>query len=290
MSSKIQEMIALQGLIQLVNEPTRVTTDTKTLIDVVFTSHPENLCNVNVILSSLSDHDIIACKRKVNNIKISDITINCRDYKNYDPKQVNNDLSTADWNKLYQIKNINNAWEYLKDILCSTIDIHAPPIVKRVKGKRSPWITPELKREMNRRDSLHRKYRTTKTVNDYERFRRQRNQTNILVKKTKNNHHKNLLRESVGNSQKFWKEIKQIYPTKEKSSCAKSFLIDGTSISQPSKIASKFCTFFTNMAKNVKTSAIFLNDFIWFPPYTKTKLKHTRHSVLNLSPLVKFLN
>jgi exonuclease III len=93
---KFKEMIDLQGLIQMINEPTRVTKDTKTLIDVVLTSHPENLCNINVVLSSLSDHDIISCKRKVNNIKISDITINCRDYKNYDPKQVNNVLATAD--------------------------------------------------------------------------------------------------------------------------------------------------------------------------------------------------
>lgn len=267
-----KELIGLEGLIQMIKEPTRVTKDTKTLIDVIFTSHPENLCNVDVILSSLSDHDIIACKRKVNNIKISDITINCRDYKNYDPKQVNNELSTADWDNLYQIKNVNKAWRYLKDILCSTIDKHAPPIVKRVKGKSSCWITPELKHEMNRRDSLHRKFRKTKTENDYDRFKRQRNRTNLLVNKAKNNHHKTLLNESAGNSQKFWKEIKQIYPTKEKSSCAKSFLIDGTPISQPSKIASKFCNFFTNMARNVKTSAILLKDFTWSPPY-RNKIK-----------------
>jgi hypothetical protein len=125
---------------------------------------------------------------------------------------------------------------------------------------------------MNLRDSLHRKYRKTKTENDYERFKRQRNRTNILVKKTKNNHHKNLLRETTGNSQKFWQEIKQIYPTKEKSSRAKSFLIDGTSISQPSIIASKFCNFFTNMARNVKTSAIFLKNFTWSAPY-KNQIK-----------------
>ena len=45
-------------------------------------------------------------------------------------------------------------WTHL---LASVIDKHAPFRTKRVKNKRSPWITNELLREIHKRDFLKKK-------------------------------------------------------------------------------------------------------------------------------------
>ena len=148
--------------------------------------------------------------------------------------------------------------------------------MKRVKGKRSPWLTSELKREMNFRDSLHRICKRTRSETDFDNYKRQRNKTNDLVRKAKDNHHKTILRESANNSQKFWQAIKDIFPSKEKISCAKYFLIDGVTYSEPSAITSRFCSFFSVIARKLKAKSIFLKYFIWAHPYRNRNKTDTK--------------
>ena len=103
----LKDNIALLGLNQIVNKPTRLTKDSSTLIDIILTNRPGNLCSVNVILSSLSDHDIIGCKRKVNNIKYSKSMISFRDYRKYEHTKINAELSSTDWQPVYQTNDVN---------------------------------------------------------------------------------------------------------------------------------------------------------------------------------------
>ena len=44
---------------QLITEPTRTTTDTKSLIDLIVISHPQIIRNHGVITSHLSDHELV---------------------------------------------------------------------------------------------------------------------------------------------------------------------------------------------------------------------------------------
>ena len=53
------------GLAQLIQEPTRVTLDTATLIDHIATSHPENIPESGVLKIALSDHYAVYCIRKL---------------------------------------------------------------------------------------------------------------------------------------------------------------------------------------------------------------------------------
>ena len=54
------------GLSQLVTQPTRVTTNTSTLIDHIYSSHEDNLSKVSVCKIGISDHFAVVCNRKLN--------------------------------------------------------------------------------------------------------------------------------------------------------------------------------------------------------------------------------
>jgi endonuclease/exonuclease/phosphatase family metal-dependent hydrolase len=58
--------IASLGMEQLVNEPTRVTSTSKTLIDHIYTNTKENVLEVMVPKIGISDHFAIFLTRKVN--------------------------------------------------------------------------------------------------------------------------------------------------------------------------------------------------------------------------------
>ena len=53
----------LLGLTQLINEPTRVTNDCKTLIDHIYTANEENIQSVKEEKKCISDHYAIFCNR-----------------------------------------------------------------------------------------------------------------------------------------------------------------------------------------------------------------------------------
>ena len=67
--------------------------------------------------------------------------------------------------------------------LANVIDKHAPFKTKRVKNKRSPWITNELLREIHKRDFLKKK--ATPTIIDpliWTQFKDSRNKANNSMK------------------------------------------------------------------------------------------------------------
>lgn len=94
--SDLKDSFTLIGFHQLITKATRITKDCETLIEIILSSRIENVCSPETVISSLSDHDIIGVKRKLNNIKMSDIIVQCRDCSKYDPKKMNDELSTVD--------------------------------------------------------------------------------------------------------------------------------------------------------------------------------------------------
>lgn len=74
-----------------------------------------------------------------------------------------------------------------------------------------PWLTHEVKNEMDYRDVLQKKFRKSKTTVNHGNYKRQRNKVNVLIKKAKKTYNTNLLKENINNSTLFWKTLKKIW-------------------------------------------------------------------------------
>ena len=101
----IKDTFTENGFKQILNTPTRVTDQISSLIDLIFVNNYQNISYKTVIPTGLSDHDLITCVRKVNNVKYESETIHYRDYKNYDVNVVNSELL-----------NINLGWSILQQL------------------------------------------------------------------------------------------------------------------------------------------------------------------------------
>ena len=84
----------------MVTEATRVTPDSSTLIDHVYSNRPENVENVDVPKIGLSDHFPIffTCKMHVHQPKDNHFTISYRSFKDFDETKFINDLQSVPWN------------------------------------------------------------------------------------------------------------------------------------------------------------------------------------------------
>ena len=276
---ELKNMITLNGFKQLIKGPTRITAESSTLIDVILSNNESSIAKTDVAALSLSDHDIIGCVHKLNHQQFSPRTITCRNYTNYNPNSMCEELLAHDMGKIYSINDVNAAWLYLRNILHTVFNKHAPIITKRVKGRHCPWLTTEVKKQINKKDQLLRKARRSNSKEDWQLYKTARNRCNNDIRKTKGNYHKSVLNENMNNPRNFWKAIKAVFPGNKGTAVSSSSMpfLDGlpTEGNEKSK-ANTFCKFFTSIAKTLKEKAQPLKNFVWGKP-TQIDMKTHKH-------------
>ena len=78
----LKNVLMGQGFSQKISEPTRVTKESKSLIDVVLTNVSNHLASSIVLDSCLSDHCMIGAVRKMHTFRLPPREIYCRNYRN----------------------------------------------------------------------------------------------------------------------------------------------------------------------------------------------------------------
>ena len=258
-NKEFKSLLPLRGFKQLVNDPTRITKESSTLIDIIASTNPHFIKDVKVFPASLSDHDAVGCIRKPNHLKFELKVIKVRDYAKYNPDDLNSELSNVDWSPVYKSKDANVAANRFNQIVNDVFLKHAPFITKRVKGKPCPWLDKKYKVDANKRDKALRKFRKSKTDENWQHYKNTRNRANNSLNSSKSKYYKQLLSENRTNPKSFWNIIKSIFPTKEKSS-------SNTSNDNGENRANLFSSYFASAVSFLKEKSIFLSNFKWRLP------------------------
>ena len=225
---------------QTITEPTRITEETRTLIDLFLTSRPE-LYTCGVIPIGFSDHCAIFGVRKLHNIKRPPPKIiQSRNYKNYDPAFFSDDLNKIPWDILEMESTSNEAWIVFKDLFLTVADKHAPVATRRVRGFSVPWLTSSIKELMTERDYHHKKAIKTNQELHWSKYKRLRNTVSKKMKKAKSDYYSSRLTETQ-DPKTMWEILKEIMPNKKNAGVPKT----------DSLSALKFNHFFTSIAEKL---------------------------------------
>ena len=283
----IKELIKTYGFSQLIKEYTRVTKDSKTCIDLCFTTKESFIADTLTYKNSLSDHSMIGVIRKMNCQKYLSKTIKTRDYSKYNPVELKNELRNLPWEKCL-ISDYNEGWNLFKHYILSTLNKHCPIKEKRVRGKPSPWLTREIKQLIDAREyHLHQSERTEGAVKDdhWNRYKNLRNSINNKIRTAKANHVRAVFRESRNQPNDFWKQIKKCYPVKDTETTQKSFKIDGRLTSDTKTIANAFCSFFAKVWSSLMTSPIIHYTWKTFDHFKYLKNVNRANSMFAFRPV-----
>ena len=132
----------------MITEPTRTTEASSNLIDLIITNRPENITNKVVFVNSITDHEMIACSRKINNVRYNPKTVECTNYTNYSPEKLRSNVIRIDWSPVYDATDVNLAVHYFISSLQVVFRTHAPHIEKHVKSRPCPWLGIGIKKLM----------------------------------------------------------------------------------------------------------------------------------------------
>lgn len=287
-SRLLLDVCATFDLHQLISEPTRITERTSTLIDLIFTNCPDKIICSGVANVSISDHNLIYAYRKLslNSQSIGHKTITYRNFKNFDLESFRKDISTVDWNIIISSNQDPNVmWQLWKTKFLDKIEKHAPTRTKRVRSRKTPWITSDLKQSMHDRDKLKQRAVQSNDPRDWIAYKRLRNRVNNTIKMSKELYYKNAFTDYQGNSRKTWQTINELTSRKLNTTFIKELKIDGTSLSQPSQISNAFNEYFATIGPKLAheisitgDDASYVNyltineNLFYFQPTTKDKV------------------
>ena len=196
------------GLHQIIRQQTRITINSKTLIDLICVNNPHRLVQAEVLHTSLSDHALVLCVQKVGVPKSSPKYFEARSYKNYCKESFVRDFNQVPWSLIESSDDIDDSVYLWERLFCEVADDHAPVKKRRVKGFKSPWGNNELTRLRNARDYHHKKAIKTNLSLHWIRYKKLRNQVTRYEKKLKSSYYCNLINDSMSNSEEMWKSLK----------------------------------------------------------------------------------
>jgi len=141
--ANLKQLIYQFDLSQLISSPTRVTTTTSTIIDLILVTYPNLITQSGILEVGLSDHMITYCTRKVNN-KISvnkHNGVKLRSLKKYSKQTLEVELEQTNWQDVTDGCNVDKAWLCFKKEFLTIVDKIAPFKLVRLKHGTAPWIT-----------------------------------------------------------------------------------------------------------------------------------------------------
>ena len=243
----------IYGLDQLIQEPTRVTESSSSLIDLCLTNSLTTVVDSGVIHLSISDHSLIYVVRKAHYVQTDAKIIEARTMRNFNSENFLNDLNQQPWAEVcHNAADPNKMWLIWKSLLMETIDKHAPIRIKRVGKKNSPWVTGEFRRLLFERDSLKRRAVKSGDASLWHQYKQFRNRANNEIKRAKQHYFTNNLELHKHDMKKTWKLINDLnsrhYRT---SSYIKEVKIDDQIVNSPNQLAETFNTYFSNVGSNL---------------------------------------
>lgn len=176
------------NLCQIIKDPTRVTSSSISLIDLIITNLDNNLCTAIVENNQLSDHFAIKCKVKINShIQESFKTIKFRNLKNINFNQFQDDLERMPWPLIYESDDVNIKIDLLNKYILDLFELHAPLQSRKSKKTKPymPWITENIKLMQKLRDRALGRYRKTRLIQHWDYYKQLRNVTNAAIKAEK---------------------------------------------------------------------------------------------------------
>lgn len=254
--SLLKQLSTIYHLKQLINEPTRVTQTTSTLIDIVLSNEPSRIIASGVLHIGISDHSLVYAVRKFAiPSKNTHKYVTTRSFKNFNANAFKADLKSVPWDGIKVFKTPDEMIEVWQSLFLGVTERHAPMRTRRVRNKKSPWLSSELRDLINARDRLKRQAIITKDISIWDKYKQERNRVNNEIKKAKRSYYKSQIEKCIGNPKEIWKIINQITYRKTTSNCSISELKSGDeSFTKPADISEVLNNHFASVGSNLASA------------------------------------
>ena len=212
---KLYSFLESNNLAQLITEPTRVTSNSSTILDLVITNclerfsasgtlSPPSNCDHSVIFASMNliTHRSRSYKRQVWN------------FNNVNSADLNCELSQMDWFSLCENTNdIDETYSCWYSHFRSIIEKYIPLKMVTIRPNDKPWMDSEVRHAIRRRDRLLRIHNIRPSPVTWESYRAQRNFVTSVIRFAKKSFYERAntdLSNPDTNCKKWWSIVNKV--------------------------------------------------------------------------------
>ena len=205
----------------------------------------------------ISDHYAVHCIKKKKREHVEYVYRYLRNYTLYNVENFVNlfRLHLARVN-FFEIDDPNILWQHIHSIALDILEIMCPYRRYKQRAFPSPWLTPEIYREIRIRTRLVKMFNCSRTNLLLTMMRRQRNKVNGLIESAKRSYILNSLRRNTKNPRKFWRIINDMLKGTSNMSQSVQFQDPDTDTPVPDGSQSDFLnSYFCNISQRLGLSS-----------------------------------
>lgn len=211
-SNYFQNILTNFNLNQIVKDPTRISKEGESLIDVVCVSNhlKINLCE-NIEMYDVTDHMMVSCVVSINECFTDENGKKFfRNYSNFNYNLFSNEAFTLNWRQILDVNDINQKVMLLNDNINYLFDKHAPLVEYNPNKKRTPpYITYTIKKMIQLRQKAYKKYLRTRASADKRYYLDLKNYVGQAIKQEKNSYMKYQLQANQNNPRGLWNKLRE---------------------------------------------------------------------------------
>lgn len=201
------------NLKQMIETATRVTNASESLLDVLIVSNPQQVLKTKVLQSSISDHDLVYAVLRLKNARPKATYVLTRSFRLYDSIAFLKDLYGVPWSILSVFDDAEDKLYAFSTLFNEILDNHAPVRTIKVRGRRNPCITEDIRELMKLRDSWRREARKNNDEEAWAMYKNLRNRVKSEIRSAE----REFVNEQIqnkNNSNCIWKAIRFCIPKK----------------------------------------------------------------------------
>ena len=216
-------------------------------VDLFITNSPKSFQHIHGFSCGLSDHHnfVVTVLKNTFGKQKSNIKY-YRDWKKFDNPVFQTELRES----LGKVE--IQDYQSFEQTFLSLLNLHAPTKSKKQCVNHKSYMTKALRKAIMKRSELATKYHKTKSIEDYNNYKKQRNFCSKLYKKERKRFYDNLDITNTTDNKKFWKTVKPLLSDKARCGSSKINLVVNDEISSTDKeIAETFNTYYSNAVKSL---------------------------------------
>jgi len=178
---------SLFGILPVIHTATRITINSATLIDNIFTNVIDSNAHCGTFCTDITDHLPIFMILKGHNLSCNE----SNEYfmRNFSQDQIQNfqnDLIKENWSYVYSCHNSEEAYNLFIRRFTILFDRHFPLVKKKCNKRiRKPWINKFILRAINMKNNLYKKFINKKNAANERKYKKQRNKVNNMLQNAK---------------------------------------------------------------------------------------------------------
>lgn len=267
MAHELSLLLESNNLKNVIIEPTRITLEAETLLDLFITQADAHDIKAGVLENTVSDHLPIYMILKANpqyEKTPPSSTFMVEDVTDITLEIFRKRIASINWHDVLVSQNANEAYNIFIDKFISEYKENFK-FKKRVKSKkmRKPWVTAEILEMIRKKNCMYGQFIKFKKPEDLQNFKRYRNLVTKALRNAKKEYFTNLLNDTtVKHPDQIWRTLNTLLNRSRTSNELIEVQHNGT-VLNGIQLADEFNSYFTNLVKSNHDESI--KEFLTMP-------------------------